>query len=260
MFWLSLAALASQGVLASTSRLPVKLETRSDLSSGLANVHISFSNLIDGVITYSYGRCDNTRHTEAHHTLGQTTNTKESRLVWVLPNGARFDGCISAWDQQGQLVGRSEPQRLSRRKLRRRGANSIEMTNATGIDAWGPWFDGVELLRNKEIGAVDVAKAKSKDIAIIGAGMSGLMTYLVLHQAGFTNVKIIEASQRLGGRVHTEYLSGGPFDYSYQEMGPMRFPETIEYSNETYNITDHQMVSWHQLSYIFLSKTPAAVG
>lgn len=119
------------------------------------------------------------------------------------------------------------------------------MTNATGIDAWGPWFDGVELLRNKEIGAVDVAKAKSKDIAIIGAGMSGLMTYLVLHQAGFTNVKIIEASQRLGGRVHTEYLSGGPFDYSYQEMGPMRFPETIEYSNETYNITDHQMVSWH---------------
>ncbi|KAI0844689.1 flavin-containing amine oxidoreductase-domain containing protein [Daldinia vernicosa] len=242
MFRLSLAALAIQGVLASTSHLPVKLETRSDLSSGLANVHIYFNDLIDGVITYSYGQCDNIQHSEAHHTIGQTTHPKESRLVWILPNNARFDGCISAWDRQGQLVGRSEPQRLSRRKLRRRGASSIEMTNATGIDAWGPWFDGVELLKNKEISAVDVAKAKSKDVAIIGAGMSGLMTYLVLHQAGFTNVNIIEASQRLGGRVHTEYLSGGPFDYSYQEMGPMRFPETIEYSNETYNITDHQMV------------------
>ncbi|KAI1463958.1 flavin-containing amine oxidoreductase-domain containing protein [Daldinia caldariorum] len=244
MFWLSLAALASQALpaSASTSLLPVKLETRSSLSSGLANVHISFNNLIDGVITYSYGRCDNTRLSEAHHTLGQSSNTKESRLVWVLPKDAKFDGCISAWDQRGHLIGRSEPQRLSRRKLKRRGANSIEMTNATGIDAWGPWFDGVELLKNKEICAVDVEKAKSKEVAIVGAGMSGLMTYLVLHQAGFTNLSIIEASQRLGGRVHTEYLSGGPFDYSYQEMGPMRFPESIEYSNVTYNITDHQMV------------------
>ncbi|KAI8957263.1 flavin-containing amine oxidoreductase-domain containing protein [Daldinia sp. FL1419] len=242
MFWLTLATLASQAVLVSASRLPIQLETRSDLNSGLANVHISFDDLIKGVITYSYGRCDNAQHAEAHHTLGQTTGTKESRLIWFLPNDAGFDGCISAWDERGQLVGHSEPQRLSGRKLRRRGANSIEMTNANGIDAWGPWFDGVELLKNKETSAVVVAEAKSKDIAIVGAGMSGLMTYLVLHQAGLTNVKIIEASQRLGGRVHTEYLSGGPFDYSYQEMGPMRFPEAIKISNETYNITDHQMV------------------
>lgn len=117
------------------------------------------------------------------------------------------------------------------------------MNNETGIDTWGPWFDGVELLQSKNLSAVDVESAKSKEIAIVGAGMSGLMTYLVLHQAGMTNVSILEASQRLGGRVHTAYLSGGPFDYSYQEMGPMRFPETVEYSNQTYNITDHQLVS-----------------
>jgi hypothetical protein len=116
------------------------------------------------------------------------------------------------------------------------------MTNDTGIDPWGPWFDGVELLRGKNMSAVDVAKAKSKDIAIVGAGMSGLMTYLCLTQAGLTNVKIIEAGERLGGRVHTEYLSGGPFDYSYQEMGPMRFPSTYTMDNATYNITDHQLV------------------
>src|SRR5262249_36857505 len=59
-----------------------------------------------------------------------------------------------------------------------------------------------------------------------------------------TNISIIEASQRLGGRVHTEYLSGGPFNYSYQEMGPMRFPATytVAATNETININDHQMV------------------
>lgn len=118
------------------------------------------------------------------------------------------------------------------------------MTGANGIDPLGPWFDGVELLKQKEVASVNVAAAKDKQIAIVGAGMSGLMTYLVLSQAGFTNISIIEASQRLGGRVHTEYLSGGPFDYSYQEMGPMRFPATYTdpSSNETVNITDHQLV------------------
>lgn len=118
------------------------------------------------------------------------------------------------------------------------------MTNASGIDAHGPWFDGVALLEQKEPSAVDVAAAKSKEVAIVGAGMGGLMTYLVLSQAGLTNISIIEAGQRLGGRVHTEYLSGGPFDYSYQEMGPMRFPTTYADpgTNKTFNITDQQLV------------------
>ncbi|KAI4866707.1 flavin-containing amine oxidoreductase [Hypoxylon rubiginosum] len=239
MLWLSLAALA---VPVSASRLPVKLETRSELSSRLANIHVSFEAPVDGVVTYTYGRCDDTKHHSAHHTVGQGTDAKDSRLVWILPDDVRFGGCISAWDELGLLVGRSEPQRVGKRGLKKRGAYAIEMTNATGIDTWGPWFDGVELLKDKEISTFDANDAKSKDVAIIGAGMAGLMTYLVLSQAGLTNVRLIEASQRLGGRVHTEYLSGGPFDYSYQEMGPMRFPETVKYDNESYNITDHQMV------------------
>lgn len=118
------------------------------------------------------------------------------------------------------------------------------MTRENGFEPWGPWFDGVELLSHTNISTVDVEKAKAKEVAIVGAGMSGLMTYLVLSQAGLTNISIIEASERLGGRVHTAYLSGGPFDYSYQEMGPMRFPATYTdtSTNETYNITDHQLV------------------
>lgn len=45
-------------------------------------------------------------------------------------------------------------------------------------------------------------------------------------------------------RVHTAYLEGGPFDYQYQEMGPMRFPETIQYTgtNETLPINDQRLV------------------
>jgi monoamine oxidase len=118
------------------------------------------------------------------------------------------------------------------------------MTEKTGVDVLGPWFNGVALLKDKQPSLVDVAAAKAKSVAIVGAGMSGLMTYLILAQAGLTNISIIEATQRLGGRVRTEYLSGGPFDYSYQEMGPMRFPSTYTdpATNQTLNISDHQLV------------------
>ncbi len=241
----SLALLVAQAltVFALTSTLPVRLETRSEIRSRLANIHVSFDSTFKDAVTYTYGSCDHLSHLDAHHIIGHSTNSEDLRLVWVLPEDTWSHGCISAWDSQGSLVGRSEPQSLQRKDLKKRGAFSIQMYNDTGIDTLGPWFNGVELLQSKNLSAVDVKCAKSKEIAIVGAGMSGLMTYLVLHQAGMTNVKIIEAGQRLGGRVHTEYLSGGPFDYSYQEMGPMRFPETVEYLNETFNVTDHQMVS-----------------
>ena len=39
---------------------------------------------------------------------------------------------------------------------------SIPMSNASGIDAQGPWFDGVEVLKEKEISAVNVKEAKAK--------------------------------------------------------------------------------------------------
>lgn len=118
------------------------------------------------------------------------------------------------------------------------------MTNESGIDASGPWFDGVALLENKQPGPINVWKAKNKKVGIVGAGMSGLMTFLILHQAGLKNIEIIEAGDRLGGRVHTEYLSGGPFDYSYQEMGPMRFPHqwTNPLSNKTFDVNDQKLV------------------
>ena len=39
---------------------------------------------------------------------------------------------------------------------------SIPMTNASGIEANGPWFDGVEALRGVEMNAVDATQAKAK--------------------------------------------------------------------------------------------------
>ncbi|KAI3318755.1 L-amino acid oxidase [Xylariaceae sp. AK1471] len=236
--------LVCQALASSSPSFPVRLETRSKFNSRLANVHVSINGQVDPPIRYTYGHCLDTGNHHAQNIIGESSSASNSRLVWILPESITKGGCISAWDSKGVLVGRGEKIHPApkRRQLNKRGPYSIAMDNSTGIDTWGPWFDGVKLLKNKNLSEIDVAEAKAKDIAIVGAGMSGLITYLILHQSGLTNIKILEASQRLGGRVHTEYLSGGPFDYSYQEMGPMRFPATKIFQNETYNITDHQMV------------------
>lgn len=227
---------------AASQQLPVKLEVKVKASSRLSNIHISSAENVAGPLTVTFGRCDAISHENAYHTVAKVHSqlSGASRLVWVLPEDATPEGCLSAWGGNGVLRGRSE--RLTWAHIKKRMA--IPMTNASGIDVRGPWFEGVTLLKDKQPSLVDVAAAKPKSVAIVGAGMSGLMTYLVLSQAGLTNISIIESTNRLGGRIRTEYLSGGPFDYSYQEMGPMRFPATYvdPVTNQTVNISDHQMV------------------
>lgn len=218
---------------ASVSSYPVRLETRSQLNSRAANIHVSFDKVVEDILSFTYGHCSSQSPVDAYHIVNRhAPSGATDRLVWIIPEDTVSDGCLSAWSSQGTLVGRSEPQQLASQRSRKRGAeeihkrslmkkrdtdgNAVTMTNASGIDAWGPWFDGVELLKSKNLSAVDVSAAKAKKIGIVGAGMSGLMTFLTLRQAGFENLEIIEAGERLGGRVHTVYLSGGPFNYSYQ--------------------------------------------
>jgi len=112
-------------------------------------------------------------------------------------------------------------------------------------DAEGPWFDGVQYLKQKEPDAAFVSQAKSKTIGILGGGMSGLMTAYLLDSAGLHDYTILEASSRIGGRVHTTYLNASkPDENQYQEMGPMRFPVNLNNTetNETVTIQDHKMV------------------
>ncbi|KAL2756694.1 hypothetical protein ACRALDRAFT_2101735 [Sodiomyces alcalophilus JCM 7366] len=248
---LPIVAAGAVAVSAAPSDLPVKLETRSQTRSRLANIHVKLERQVDGPLSFAYGPCSSNELRDIHHTVVVSEVEDGQRLVWLIPEDADSDGCLTAWASDGTLMGRSEPQLLqhrSRRMRRKRddgqGPESIKMNNESGIDPYGTWFEGVKFLENKQPKPVHVEQAKAKEIAIVGAGMSGLMSWLVLHQAGMSNLSLIEGSERLGGRVRTEYLSGGPFDYSYQEMGPMRIPAMYHdpETGESANITDQQIL------------------
>ncbi|KZZ99144.1 L-amino-acid oxidase [Moelleriella libera RCEF 2490] len=73
--------------------------------------------------------------------------------------------------------------------------------------------------------------------------MSGLMTYLVLHQASLASLTILEAGNGLGGRVHTRYFPE-PFAFGYQELGAMRIPVdfTDPVANQKLDLLDSQLV------------------
>ncbi|KAI9269015.1 amine oxidase, partial [Phascolomyces articulosus] len=77
-------------------------------------------------------------------------------------------------------------------------------------------------------------------IGIIGAGISGIFSGYLLDQAGFHNYEIIEATNRMGGRIKTVYFNSE--QTAYQEMGPMRVPISWKYNNTTLPITDHDVL------------------
>ncbi|GAB1207648.1 hypothetical protein APSETT445_006372 [Aspergillus pseudonomiae] len=107
------------------------------------------------------------------------------------------------------------------------------------FDALGAWFDGVNAI-NTTINGAHNPTNKNTTIAIVGAGISGLTTALLLDSVGIHNWEILEASDRVGGRFRTK-LVGGTDEWA--EMGPMRLPVRVRYNDgETVEYSDHAMV------------------
>ncbi|KAF2436477.1 hypothetical protein EJ08DRAFT_667257 [Tothia fuscella] len=236
------------------TRLSMHVEFKGPIvveAGGMQNIRVEKYS-INGHLSIHYGDCELEDAKHAHHDIGSThvgkhhlakrhddwNNNRPTRFVWLPPQDIMSGGCLHAV-ANGALVGTSAPVKVVRRKLRKR------KSFGDVADPEGPWFDGVKYLQQKQPDSVFVAQVKSKSIGIIGAGMAGLMTAYLLDSVGMKNWRILEASQRTGGRVRTSYLNRTkPEDYQYQEMGPMRFPTHIKYvgANETLEIQDHKMV------------------
>jgi len=67
--------------------------------------------------------------------------------------------------------------------------------------------------------AIEPAPAKSPSIAILGAGISGLIACYELARKGY-RVTLVEASSRIGGRILTSRYQG-----AHAELGAMRVPK-----------------------------------
>lgn len=65
-----------------------------------------------------------------------------------------------------------------------------------------------------------------KKVAIIGAGASGLVSAYELARIDNINVTVLEASDRIGGRMYSIYNNDQGYNSKVFEMGCMRFPPT----------------------------------
>ncbi|KAE8356073.1 flavin-containing amine oxidoreductase-domain containing protein [Aspergillus coremiiformis] len=210
-------------------------------ADSLHNVHIEFLDpTFQGDIQLVYGECEISSSAEQHHGIGSIFVKRDAhpeRFVWAIPPDAPHLYCLHAFSESG-LLGRSSPVSVATSVIKRENIADV-------ADMMGPWFDGIAYMQGKEPGKAVVAQAKDASVAIIGGGMSGLMTSLLLDSVGMHNWHIMESSGRIGGRIRTKYLNDTrPDQYQYQEMGPMRFPVSITYAdtNETLEIQDHKMV------------------
>ena len=215
----------------------------------LANVYLDWRSKPPSVVNAVYGSCAGVNGTTKPQAIGRVSTTNHpERLAWVVPTDAPKTGCVYVYGgdknpKSQHVLGKSEPIHLAN-KARKRSTADTGIPLLKNFDALGTWFDGVAAIKKKvdsKGGAASGRDPKNTSIAIVGGGVSGLATALMLDSVGIHNWEIIEASERVGGRFRTKYMAD---TQEWAEMGPMRLPHSVTYksNNETLEYTDHQLV------------------
>jgi len=231
----------------------VRVTTSKDVRAGeLANVYLNWLEKPPNSLTAFYTSCSHPNDTTPDDIIGQYTvrGQHPQRLAWAVPSNAQSDNCVFIYNQDenhhnegsSKVIGKSKPVHI-KRKVQKRSAAEMGIPLLQDFDSLGTWFDGVASIKQKtdyKGGVSSGASPKNASIAIVGGGISGLATALMLDSVGVHNWEIIEASGRVGGRFRTKYMAD---TQEWAEMGPMRLPHSVTYKedNETLLYTDHQL-------------------
>ncbi|KAJ5407697.1 hypothetical protein N7509_001580 [Penicillium cosmopolitanum] len=249
LFTVAALLLSQTQAVPDRSPKPVVQVTTDTVRPGeLANVHLEWLGKSPKAIKAVYNSClepdgSNPEATIGHYTIEQQP---PQRLAWAVPSNAPSEHCIFVYgeNQNGeadQIIGKSKPLHLER-KVQKRSTAEMDLPLLKDFDSLGTWFDGVSAIKQKTDsngGVASEASSKNTSIAIVGGGISGLATALMLESVGLHNWEIIEASDRVGGRFRTKYMAD---TQEWAEMGPMRLPHSVTYKdNETLLYTDHQL-------------------
>ncbi|CDM37096.1 Amine oxidase [Penicillium roqueforti FM164] len=234
---------------ATREREMVKVTVSETVRGGeLANIHLDWLGQPPTLIKSVYAPCDNEHSLAKEQIIGQFSfhGRPPQRLVWVVPDEAPTHHCVYIYGSGGpnmtqRVLGKSSPVSLQKKPRKRSTADTIPLLK--DFDAQGAWFDGVAKIKDKVESSGGVASKgspKNTSIAIVGGGISGLATGLMLDSVGIHNWEIIEASDRVGGRFRTKYVAD---TQEWAEMGPMRLPYSVTYrdDNETLLYSDHQL-------------------
>lgn len=212
----------------------------------LSNIHLNWRRQHTGPVKAVFSRCEEDSSLEGQD-IGIFDGKEGSlpeRLAWAVSEDTQSSGCVTIFGSDSnsnelRSLGKSEPIQVHRQVKKRSNRDNPLLQD---FDSLGAWFDGVAAIKEKvdQNGAVTSDQMKKNtSIAIVGAGISGLATGLMLDSVGIHNWEIIEASERVGGRFRTKFVGG---TQEWAEMGPMRLPYTVTYKNgETFEYTDHRM-------------------
>lgn len=149
----------------------------------IQNIIVEYSGEVNGELTITYGSCDGASII-SHQRIGAThvgshplaarhvdhEDRRPAKFVWLTPHDMNT-GCLRAF-LDDELVGQSEELHVTKRLARHKEKRAFK--DVAGTDSM--WFNGVSYLEQKQPDEVFVAAAKSKSIAILGAGLSGLLS------------------------------------------------------------------------------------
>ncbi|PHH66620.1 hypothetical protein CDD81_6457 [Ophiocordyceps australis] len=149
--------------------------------------------------------------------------------IWNLLVGALL--CLA-----GSVLGNVVENQNGLYEGNQQGRNKQQHPLLEDFDALGAWFDQVDSIK-----ATTAPRRSNATIAIVGAGITGLTTALLLDSVGMHNWELVEASERVGGRFRTKFVGRTK---EWAEMGPMRLPWRVTYKSDgsTHEYSEHAMV------------------